>query len=278
MIRVLTYAERRVLRLARLYQTVKRISAHIAPYAAGNEEALPQYTTGNTVAFAQDPEAITLCLCLNPEQLADDLFIQFEGAKEDALRKAPGIQVSVRRLRAALHFFLTRNWQWLEMTREHAILEHDDLGEHFEAMLKAYENSVGHADAGVPREVSARAGPLSEDLQEVHYDGPADATAGNDSESDCAASPNAPARTPKTTVCDSSSAVLDTGHQKKSFIWMLNQALDRYRILEKLEEQWNSAEDNTRRGDIQRQEAEALGEAVYALKKLKKASRAMESS
>ena len=41
-IQVLTYAERLVLRLARVYQTVKRISEHIARYAAGNTDALPQ--------------------------------------------------------------------------------------------------------------------------------------------------------------------------------------------------------------------------------------------
>ena len=277
-IHALTRVERAVLRLARVYQVIKRISAHIAPYASGNADALPQYTTGNTVAYAQDPEAISRCLCLTPQQLADDLFIQFEGPKDEAFtNNAQAIQVSVQRLRAALHFFLTHNWQWLEMTRGHDIVSSDNLGEHFESLLEAYRESVGGADTGIPRELFARADPLSEDLIDVHYDGPADATAGADSESDSpgcpgtldAAGPSEKKQTAK--ACDSSSAILDTGLDVQSPLRLWNLAMDRYRVLQKLEDQWENADSGHARDEVVRQETMALRDAVVALHKLRAA-------
>ena len=81
-LKVLTYTERRVLRLARVYQTVKRISSHLVPWAKTSLTALPQYTTRNVVAYAQDPDAVTRVLCLTPEQLAKDIYVQFEGTKD----------------------------------------------------------------------------------------------------------------------------------------------------------------------------------------------------
>ena len=85
----LSYAERKVLRLARVYRTVKRISAHVLPYGRQHPEALPEYSTRNTVAYAQDPEAVMRVLCLTPTELAQDLYVQFEGVKEHGPEHGP---------------------------------------------------------------------------------------------------------------------------------------------------------------------------------------------
>ena len=64
-IRALTYTERRVLRLARNDACVKRVAPHVAPWAAANERARPQYTTRNVAAFVQDPDAMVQLCCVD---------------------------------------------------------------------------------------------------------------------------------------------------------------------------------------------------------------------
>ena len=68
-IRALTYTERRVLRLARGDACVKRVAPHVAPWAAANERARPQYTTRNVVVYVQDPDAIVQLCCVDPADL-----------------------------------------------------------------------------------------------------------------------------------------------------------------------------------------------------------------
>ena len=64
-IRLLTYAERRVLRLSRVYASVKRVMTKEFPWAGGNAAAVPQYTTRNVVAYTQDPDvAVRIACCL----------------------------------------------------------------------------------------------------------------------------------------------------------------------------------------------------------------------
>ena len=94
-LRQLSFAERKVLRLARVYSTVKRISAHILPYGRLHPEALPEYSTRNVVAYAQDPDAVIRVLCLPPEQLAQDIHVQFEGAKDTAFQNEPALRVDI---------------------------------------------------------------------------------------------------------------------------------------------------------------------------------------
>ena len=56
-IRCLTAAERRIIRLGRLYSTVKRVTAHDVPWGRDHPEALPQYSTKNAIAFCRIPTA-----------------------------------------------------------------------------------------------------------------------------------------------------------------------------------------------------------------------------
>ena len=86
-IRNLSYAERRILRLARVYTTVKRVSKGAAIWAKDNEAALPQYTTRNTVSYAQDPDAVLLTVGLMPAELKTDLLVQFEGSDKSIIAK-----------------------------------------------------------------------------------------------------------------------------------------------------------------------------------------------
>ena len=86
-IRVLSYTSRRILRLARVYACVKRVLPNVVPWTGDNEKARPQYTTRNTVAYAQDPDAVLQVLCLTPEDLCKDMYVQFEGADKTAISK-----------------------------------------------------------------------------------------------------------------------------------------------------------------------------------------------
>ena len=110
-IRALSYAERRILCLARVHVCVKRVSPHVAPWGVSNEAARPQYTTRNVVAFSQDPDtAVRLC-CLEPAELAQTICVQFEGADKDVVRRESSLYVDLDRLRSAMWWFATHNWQ-----------------------------------------------------------------------------------------------------------------------------------------------------------------------
>eukprot|EP00973_Karenia_brevis_P021999 3024681-Karenia_brevis.AAC.1 len=48
-IAALTFIERRVVQLARVYVAIKRVLGKSVPWAKGSAAAVPQYTTKNTV-------------------------------------------------------------------------------------------------------------------------------------------------------------------------------------------------------------------------------------
>ena len=72
-------------------------------------DALPEYSSKNVVAYAQDPDAVLRVLCLPPEQFAQDIYIQFEGAKDTAFKHEPALRVNVDHLREAIHWYLTHD-------------------------------------------------------------------------------------------------------------------------------------------------------------------------
>ena len=116
-LQVLTYIERQVLSLARVYVTLKRVMVKDAIWGKSDQEALPQYSTNNVVAYPQDPDAAIRALCVVPEDLYKVLTVQFVGSDPSIIAKDPANIVHLQHLRAALHWFVTHNWQWLEATK-----------------------------------------------------------------------------------------------------------------------------------------------------------------
>ena len=214
-IRALTYTERRVLRLARVDACVKRVAPHVVPWAATNEQARPQYTTRNVVAFVQDPDAIVQLCCVDPVDLSKTVCVQFSGPDATVVVRDTSLQVDLDRLRAAMWWFATNNWQWLEATRDQVVLAAASLGERMEKVLAAYACSLGGARRGVPRELLEAATRISEESVPAHLPGPADATAeaAAEVETDTAA------------AGDSSAAILDTGREDVSSLRLCNEAI-----------------------------------------------------
>ena len=73
-IRVLTWTERRILRLARVYCTITRVAARHLLWARDKPETLPQYATTNVIAFLQNPDGAVRTLCLLSQELCQDLY------------------------------------------------------------------------------------------------------------------------------------------------------------------------------------------------------------
>ena len=152
-IQALTHLERRVVQLARVYASVKRVLGKTVPWAKGNVAATPQYSTKNAVAYASDPCQMARVVCLLPEELCDDFAVQFVSSLEDA-HVEPSLQVSVHRLRAALGWLSAHSWPWMLKTKYLEILSPDRLGRHLETILAAYKSPrrlvLPHRDLAPP--------------------------------------------------------------------------------------------------------------------------------
>ena len=273
-IRRLTYTARRVLRLARVYAVVKRVAPRTVPWAHGSEAARPQYSTRNTVAYAQDPDVISRTLCLTPAELAQDLYVQFEGYDDNVVKQEPALQINMQDLRSGLYWLLTHNWQWLEATKDHDILGLTSLGEYFEQLLQTYQVSLDGGEHGVPNHIFTVATRMHSEKIHLTYPGPAQAIA--DSESDDGVTPR-----PKSAESnrgashgppDASAAILDTGLHDLSPLRLWDLAMQKYEVLQQLESQYNRASeagDNDLKMEAIRGEALALADAVHALRALR---------
>ena len=200
-----------------------------------------------------------LLCCVDPVDLNKTICVQFAGPDAAAVARDTSLQVDLDRLRAAMWWFATNNWQWLEATRGQAVLGVASLGDRLEDVLAAYARSLGGARRGVPRELLEAATRISEESVPTHLPGPADATAGAAAE----------AETDATAAADSSAAVLDTGREDVSFLRLWNEAIRKYHVLQELEDTYERASrehDDAARAQAQRDEALALAEAVHALR------------
>ena len=151
-IKALTFTERRVVQLARLYVVVKRVLGKTVPWAKGHTAATPQYSTKNAVAYPNDPAKVTHIVCMLPKDLCGDFVVQFLSSLDDAFQE-PSLQVSVSRLRAAIWWLATNCWPWMQQTKFLGVLSPTRLGSYLERLLAAYRASVGPSGEGVPREL-----------------------------------------------------------------------------------------------------------------------------
>ena len=108
-----TYAERRVVQLARLYVSVKRVFLDAKSYKrfAGHDE-VPRYHEKNVVAYPYNLDLVNQILGVGPTQLADVITVQFVGSDRSLLRREPDLTVSVKRLRAAFAWLAFNSLPW----------------------------------------------------------------------------------------------------------------------------------------------------------------------
>ena len=108
----LSYAEAKVINLARVYVSVKRVFLDRRSYARAAESEAPRYHQKNVVAFPQKPDSALRAIGMSPQNLAKTLLVQFTGGPTSAPasprsqrlcgQAAPGLSLAVCQ-RMALH-------------------------------------------------------------------------------------------------------------------------------------------------------------------------------
>ena len=172
----LTYAECKVVNLAKVYVSVKRVLLNRGSFAGTAADETPRYHHRNVVAYPQSPDAALTAIGTSPSALAQTLIVQFVGGQADDVRNHPDLQVSVARLRAAFRWLCSKNWNYMDATRHHAACgDADVLEAPIEELLNAYATSVG-GKLGVPRELVDSATPVKAARASVLSEGPADCT------------------------------------------------------------------------------------------------------
>ena len=131
----LSYAESKVIYLARLYVSVKRVFLNRGSYAATSKSEAPLYHQKNVVAYPQNPDAALRAMGLSPGDLAKTLLVQFIGEDRSFLRRESSLSVSVRKLRCAFLWLSVNTWPFMEATMCHDAWDEGLLAHHLEALL-----------------------------------------------------------------------------------------------------------------------------------------------
>ena len=302
-IRVLSYVERRVINLARVFTAVKTVRRGHNTWMHRCPDATPQYTTRNVVAYPQDPDKVLRAVSLLPEELCGVLAIQFVGSDPAVVGRESALMVSVARLRAAFWWLGTNNWTWMLATKGHGMRFAHDLGKTLENVLDLYGASVQGAEEAVPEELLRAATGVPEKHAPRTSVGPADAVA--DSEEECdddaatsvvnaafgqspsgsngenpgvgdeagpAVSRAASGRKCRTEGDDCSAAILDTGLDDLLPLRLWTMAIKQAKVLEDCQAVYeNAGRDGADKDDVaqaQRDEAVAIAQAVHALQGL----------
>jgi hypothetical protein len=175
----LTYTERRIIALARIYVSIKRVHPEGAPHNRDSNNFQPLYHEKNVIAYPQTQEYVKQVVGVTPLALARTLFVQFYGTDRNVVRRDPALQVSVQRLRAAMRWLSVNSWQWMLATKSLGLGVAADgsveLGSQVEAFLHKYTSSVGSEEPGVPASLLQCAMPMQSVHVAGHAAGPADA-------------------------------------------------------------------------------------------------------
>jgi hypothetical protein len=258
----LTYAEQKVIQMARLYVSVKRVFLNAGSYASCKRDEAPRCHERNVVAFPQSPDGVFRFLGLLPADLGRTLLVQFVGEDRSRLRHEPTLSVDVMRLRSAFVWLLSNSWLWMQATKNVTHAPQDSLGEHLEQLLAAYATSIGHDGVGVPAELIQGATRIAEAHAPIQQKGPADAVASDD-ENDATEHVNA--------VPDDCAAVLQGNTSSLSPLQIWDSVMKQYQVLRRCDE------DVARAGKSPEQHvaatlgadyAEAVHAAVHALTQL----------
>ena len=183
-LKVLSYAEAKVINLARIYVSVKRVFLDRSSYARTSAAEAPLYHQRNVVAYPQNPDAALKVLGMNPVTLAQTLQVQFVGENRSDLRHQPDLQVSVEKLRGAFHWLSLNSWPFMDATRDHELWETGTLDNSLEKLLEEYTKSTGTTSGGIPAELMQGACRIAVEHSSVLVAGPADCTASKETEDD----------------------------------------------------------------------------------------------
>ena len=184
----LSYAEAKVINLARVYVSVKRVFLDARSYARTGKSDAPRYHQKNVVAYPQDPDAALRAVGMSPRSLTKMLVVQFVGGDRQSLRYHRDLSVSVVKLRRAFRWLSVNSWPFMEATKHHALWNTGLLNASLEELLQQYTDSVGSSDGGVPAEVLAAASMIPREHASVHAAGPADCVETKDEDEEDAGS------------------------------------------------------------------------------------------
>ena len=177
----LSYCETKVINLARLYVSVKRIFLDRRSYATTRKAEAVYYHQKNVVAYAQSADAALTALGMRPQDLAKMIQVQFIGEDRKALFYHVDLSVSVQKLRLAFRWLSINSWLWMEATRHHALWQTQLLDVGLESLLDAYAASVGGTSGGTPAELVQCAARITGEHAAMHAAGPANCTGADDS-------------------------------------------------------------------------------------------------
>ena len=261
----LTYAELRVVQLARLYVSVKRVFLEQASYAATPRSAAPMYHERNVVAYPRNPDTVVLAVGLMPDDLCKALTVQFVGNSSDALRYEPSLMVSVDRLRRAFSWLSTNCWPWMEATKFSGVLGSSNLGDRLETLLRAYSVSLGGDSEGIPREIFRSAVAIPDSAATVQHAGPSDAVAADGDDEDDAGVVAAP-------MPDECAAAIDGGVDDLGPLHLWDEIMRKYGVAQecaKALDRLDANEAPTERDRLERERLLAVEAAVDALARIK---------
>ncbi len=256
----LTYAECKVINLAKIYVSVKKVYLDRRAYAKTRKNDTPQYHQRNVCAFPQSPDAALTRLACDAEELADTLLLHYEGDNRQMLRTCDDVTVSVSKLRAAFLWLSRNNWNFLEATRDHPAWTPDALHPLLEKVLQTYVSTIPDGQSGVPTTLVDAASRLPPGNTSTTLPGPADCKPDEEDGKDAGRDDDR--KTPDNAAC-LFGGMDDVGPRE---LW--DAVLKKYKTAQKLEEELQGLRPNkedAERQELRRKHAVALAAAVQGI-------------
>jgi hypothetical protein len=262
----LSYCEAKVINLARVYVSVKRVFLNRGSYAGAGLKEAPLYHQRNVVAYPQNPDAAFRALGMSPPNLARMLQVQFVGSNRSCVRSHPDLKVSLQNLREAFRWLSVNSWPFMNATKHHVAWESGKLNASLESLLQQYKQSLGAVDEGVPAELVQGAARIPPGQAKVLASGPADCVP-----SECGEDEHDNRGDTELDVGDQCAGVVDGGIDDISPLQIWDEVMKRYKIAQRCAEELERLRENDpsdAKAQIRQRQAIAVAAAVEALTKL----------
>ena len=260
----LSYVESKVINLARIYVSVKRVFLNRGSYAGTSYSETPLYHQKNVVAFPQNPDAVLRVVGMTPQMLGAVVQVQFVGSDRTKLHNEFDLRIWIPKMRRTLKWLSMDSWPFMEITKTHDLWETDALDEPFEELLKAYASSIGGSE-GVPQEIIEGAAQIPEENAGVVAAGPAQCI---EEESDEKA--ESFGRNVSETLLECA-GILDGGVDEITPVRIWDTIMKKYKLAQVCEEELKRLKGKDTQSDkarLQIEHATALAEAVEGVSKL----------
>ena len=110
----LTWAEKLIVRLARLHINIKKVRGlESSSYKRGLPGIDPYEHSGSAIAYPLEVASLVQSLQIGVQDVGQFLTIVFEGTDRNIVRKDSSLRVGVAALREALAWLLYNNWYFL---------------------------------------------------------------------------------------------------------------------------------------------------------------------